>query len=148
MEFEPEYFSGILKVLILTLLISLVPIYLTENWTLIWGISIIGFFIIIFLNNKKWIKKVKLDFENKVINIKYPLNLIGANKTQIDFKEIEKVTYYEYVSRTPAHYKIEYNGKKLRFNCGGNESEKISSILKINGIETNFYHKKKDVGYR
>ncbi|GAL69082.1 hypothetical protein JCM19301_2954 [Jejuia pallidilutea] len=74
--------------------------------------------------------------------------MIGANKTQIDFKEIEKVTYYEYMSRTPAHYKIEYNGKKLRFICGGNESEKISSILKINGIETNFYHQKEDVGYR
>ncbi len=148
MEFEPEYFNGILKVLILTILISIVPIYFTENWTLIWGISIIGFFTIMLLNNKKWIKKVKLDFDNRVINVKYPLNLIGTNKTQIKFKEIDKVTYYEYISRTPAHYKIEYNGNKLRFNCGGNESEKISSILKSYGIETNFYHNKKDVGFR
>ena len=148
MEFEPEYFNGILKILILTILISIMPIYFTENLTLIWGISIIGFFTIILLNNKKWIKKVKLDFENRVINVKYPLNLIGTNKTQITFKEIDKVTYYEYMSRTPAHYKIEYNGNKLRFNCGGNESEKISSILKTYGIETNFYHKKKDVGFR
>ena len=29
------------------------------------------------------------------------------------------------MSRTPAHYRIEYNGKKLRFNCDGDESEKI-----------------------
>ncbi|NRD24953.1 hypothetical protein HNV10_17010 [Winogradskyella litoriviva] len=148
MEFEPEYFSGILKVLILTMLVSIVPIYFTENWTLILGVSLIGFLAIILLNNKKWIKKVTLDFENKVICIKYPLNLIGANKTQIEFKEIEKVTYYEYMSRTPAHYKIEYNAGKLRFNCGGNESEKISSNLKTYGIETNFYNKKKEVGYR
>ena len=148
MEFEPEYFSGILKVLILSILISIVPIYFTENWTLILGISIISFLTIILLNNKKWIKKIKLDFDNKVIYIKYPLNLIGTNENQIEFKEIEKVTYYEYISRTPAHYKIEYNGRKLRFNCGGNESVKISSIFKTYGIETNFYHKRKDVGYR
>ena len=148
MEFEPEYFSGILKALILTMLISICPIYITENWTLIFGISIIGFFIIILMTNKKWIKKVKLDFQNKVINIKYPLNLIGANKIQIDFKDIKKVTYYEYMSRTPAHFKIEFNGGKLRFNCGGNESEKISTILKKNGIETNYYHQKKEVRYR
>ena len=148
MEFEPEYFTGILKVLIFTILISVVPIYFTENWTLILGIRIIGFFTILLLNNKKWIKKVKLDFDNKVITLKYPLNLIGKNETEIEFKEIEKVTYYEYMSRTQAHYRIEYNGKKLRFNCDGDESEKISSFLKANGIETYFYHKKKEVGYR
>ena len=148
MEFEPEYFNGIIKVLILTMLISLVPINFIENWTLILGISIISFLALILLTNKKWIKKIELDFKNKVIFIKYPLNLIGTNQTRIEFTEIEKVTYYEYMSRTPAHYKIEYNGKKLRFNCGGNESEQISSILKTYGIETNFYNKKKEVGYR
>lgn len=52
------------------------------------------------------------------------------------------------MSRTPAHFKIELNDKTLlRFNCDGNESEKLSEIFKDSGIETNFYNKK-EVGFR
>ncbi|WP_299782970.1 hypothetical protein, partial [uncultured Formosa sp.] len=150
MEFEPEYISGIGKVLILTLLISFLPNYFLENENpyLLFGISIILFLIILNLKNKKWIKRVKIDSKRAEFRIEYPMNLIGNKKMNLSFSEIEKATYYEYMSRTPAHYKIEFNGGKLRFNCSGNESEKISSILKTNGIETNFYHQEKEVGYR
>ena len=147
MEFKPEYFSGILKVLILTLLISILPIYFMVNPILIIGIAIIGFITIFTLNNKKWIKKVILDSENKKIIVSYPLAIIGLKKTEIPFDKIDVVTYYEYMSRTPAHFKIEQNGKKLRFNCNGLESKKVSSVLENHGIKINFYNRK-EVGFR
>ncbi|ASO05429.1 hypothetical protein [Arenibacter algicola] len=147
MEFEPEYFSGILKITILTLLISIVPIYFTENWILIFAVSIIGFLTILVLNNKKWIKKIKLDFENKRIEMKYPFNIIGPKKSEILFTEIDELVYYEYMYRTPAHFKIGYGGKKIRFQCTGTDSKKVSSAFGKLGIKTNFYHKK-EVGFR
>tara|TARA_R110000868_G_C10626712_1_gene742804 strand:+ start:67 stop:507 length:441 start_codon:yes stop_codon:yes gene_type:complete len=146
MEFEPEYFSGILKVLILTLLISILPIYFMANPILIVGISIIAFIAILSIN-KKWIKKVILDSENKKVIVGYPLAIIGLKKTEIPFDKIDNVTYYEYMSRTPAHFKIEQNGKKLRFNCNGLDSKKVISILENCGIKTNFY-KRKEIGFR
>ena len=150
MEFEPEYIIGISKVLILTLLISILPIYFfaIENIFILSIISIIFFFFILILKNKRWIKRVKIDSEKAEFRIEYPMNLIGNKKMNLLFSEIEKATYYEYMSKTPAHYKIEFNGGKLRFNCSGNKSEKISSILKTNGIKMNFYHQKKEVGFR
>jgi hypothetical protein len=147
MQFEPQYFSGILKVLILTLLISLLPIYFIENKIVIFLIFIVGFLTILFLKNKKWINRIKVDSKTSKINIEYPLNFIGQKKITIDFSEICKVVYYEYMYRTPAHFKIELNAKTFRFNCDGNESEKVSKIFKDNGIETNFYNKK-EVGFR
>lgn len=147
MQFEPEYFSGILKVLILTLLISFLPIYFIENKSVIFLISIIGFLTILILKNKKWIKKIKVDSKTANINVEYPLNLIGQKKSTIDFSEINKIVYYEYMYRTPAHFKIEFNNQTLRFNCDGNTSEKISEIFKDNGIDVNFYNKK-EVGFR
>ncbi|WP_111309937.1 hypothetical protein [Confluentibacter sediminis] len=146
MEFEPEYFSGILKVLILTLLISILPIYFMANPILIIGISIFAFIAILSIN-KKWIKKVILDSKREKIIVKYPLSIIGLKKTEIPFDKIDIVTYYEYMSRTPAHFKIEQNGKKLRFNCNGLDSKKVSSILENCGIKTNFYNRK-EVGFR
>ncbi|MDE3744143.1 hypothetical protein PHU20_19975 [Maribacter sp. D37] len=147
MEFEPEYFSGISKVLILTLLISLLPIYFIENKTVLFLIFIVGFLTILFLKNKKWINRINVDSKTSKINIEYPLNFVGQKKTTIDFSEISKVVYYEYMYRTPAHFKIELNGETLRFNCDRNESEKLSEIFKDNGIESNFYNKK-EVGFR
>ena len=147
MQSEPQYFSGILKVFILTLLITLLPIYFIENKTVIFLIFIVGFLIILLLKNKKWIKRIKVDSKTAKINIEYPLNFVGPKKTTIDFTKINKVVYYEYMYRTPAHFKIELNDKTLRFNCDGNESEKLSNIFKDNGIETNFYNKK-EVGFR
>ena len=142
MDFEPEYFNGILKAVILTLFISILPIYLTDNWTLIVGFALIGFFAVLFLNNKKWIRKVKLNFEKKKINIKYPFNLVGIKEQEINFSEIDTVTYFEYMSRTPAHIKINYSGKKLRFNCNGIESERISALLKKMALKRIFIIKK------
>lgn len=147
MQFEPQYFSGILKVLILTLLISLFPIYFIENQSVTIIIAIIGFLTILILKNKKWIKSIKIDSKIAKINVQYPLNLIGQKKMIIEFSEISKVVYYEYMFRTPAHFKIEFNNQTLRFNCNGIESEKLSEIFKDNGIETNFYNKK-EVGFR
>ena len=131
-------------------LISILPIYFfdIENIFILSIISIIIFFIILILKNKKWVKRVKIDSKKAEFRIEYPMNFIGNKKINLSFSEIEKATYYEYMSRTPSHYKIEFNDGKLRFNCSGNESEKISSILKTNGIETNFYHQEKEVGYR
>ncbi|MFY0715394.1 hypothetical protein J1D01_17200 [Seonamhaeicola sp. NFXS20] len=146
MEFEPEYFSGILKVLILTLIISILPIYFLVNPILTIGIAVIGFIAILSIN-KKWIKKVILDSESKKIIVRYPLAIIGLKKKEIPFDKIDIVTYYEYMSRTPAHFKIEQNGKKLRFNCNGLDSKKVSSILETYGIKTNF-HNRKEVGFR
>lgn len=147
MQFEPQYFSAILKVLIWTLLISLLPIYFIENKTVIFLIFIVGFLTILFLKNKKWINRIKIDSKTSKINIEYPLNFVGQKKTTLDFSEISKVIYYEYMSRTPAHFKIELNDKTLRFNCDGNESEKLSKIFKHNGIETTFFSKK-EAGFR
>jgi hypothetical protein len=147
MEFEPEYFSGILKVTILTLIITILPIYFTENPLLIFAVSLVGFLTILLVSNKKWIKKVIIDSKNKKITFKYPVNIIGIKKTEIAFDKIDSVTYYEYMYRRPAHFKIEYNGKKIRFNCDGNDSQKANSILKENGIKIDFYNRKK-VGFR
>lgn len=142
MKFEPQYFSGILKILILTLLISLLPIYFIENQSVILIISIIGFLTILIFKNKKWINRIKVDSKTAKIKIEYPLNFVGQKKTIINFSEISKVIYYEYMYRTPAHFKIEFNDQAIRFNCNGNESEKVSAIFRDNGIETNFYNKK------
>lgn len=147
MQFEPQYFSGILKVLILTLLISLLPIYFIENKAVFFLIFIVEFLTVLFLKNKKWINSIKIDSKTSKINIEYPLNFVGQKKTTIEFSQISKVVYYEYMYRTPAHFKIEFNDQTLRFNCDGNESEKLSKIFKDNGIETNFYNKK-EVGFR
>ena len=147
MQFEPQYFSGILKVLILTLLISLFPIYFIEDKTIVSLIFIVSFLTILLLKNKKWINRIKVDPKTSKINIEYPLNFIGHKKSIITFSEINKVVYYEYMYRTPAHFKIEFNDQTLRFNCNGNESKKVSAIFKENGIETNFLNKK-EVGFR
>ncbi|NRD22365.1 hypothetical protein HNV10_03875 [Winogradskyella litoriviva] len=147
MQFEPQYFSGILKVLILTLLMCLFPIYFIENKVLIFLIFIVGFSAILFLKNKKWINRIKIDSKNSKINIEYPLNLLGQKNETINFSEISKVVYYEYISRTPAHFKVELNDKTFRFNCNRSESELVNKIFKDYGIETNFYHKK-EVGFR
>lgn len=142
MEFEPEYINGISKILMSTLLISIVPIYFfeIENPYIIFVISLILFILILILKNKKWIKRVKIDSKKAEFRIEYPMNFL--------FSEIGKATYYEYMSKTPAHYKIEFKSEKLRFNCSGNESEKINLILNEKGIKTNFYHKKEHIGYR
>ena len=116
------------------------------NPILIIGIAVIGFIAILSIN-KKWIKRVILDSESKKIIVRYPLAIIGLKKIEIPFDKIDVVTYYEYMSRTPAHFKIEQNGKKLRFNCNGLDSKKVSSILENDGIKTNFY-KRKEVGFR
>jgi len=150
MEFEPEYINGISKVLMLTLLISIFPIYFLEieNPYILFTISLIVFIIILILKNKKWIKRVKINSKKEEFIIEYPINLIGNKKMNLSFSEIGKATYYEYMSRTPAHYKIEFKREKLRFNCSGKESEKLNFILNEKGIKTNFYHKKENVGFR
>ena len=150
MEFEPEHIVGISKVLILTLLISILPIYFLEieNQYIFFIISFIIFFVVLIMKNKQWIKSVKIDPKKAEFRIEYPMNLIGNKKTTFSFSEIKKATYYEYMYRTPAHYKIEFNIGKIRFDCSGNESEKINLILEKGRIKTNFYHKKEDVGYR
>ncbi|CAM1346847.1 hypothetical protein [Tenacibaculum insulae] len=150
MEFEPEYIGGIGKILILTLLISVLPNYFlqNENPYLLFGIAIIVFPIILNLKNKKWIKRVKIDSKNAEIRIEYPINYFGKKKLNLSYSKIKKATYYEYMYRTPAHYKIEYNDGKLRFECSEKESEKINSILEKKGIKTVFYHKKENVRFR
>lgn len=150
MEFEPEYTSGISKVLILTLLIYFLPIYFfeIENQFILFILSIIIFFVILTLKNKQWIKRVKIDSIKAKLLIEYPMNFIGDKKMNLSFSQILKATYYEYMSRTPAHYKIEFNGGKLRFNCTENQSEKINLILEKNGIKITFYQKKEKVKFR
>ncbi|UKM66609.1 hypothetical protein GSB9_03199 [Flavobacteriaceae bacterium GSB9] len=147
MKFEPEYFRGMLKVFTLTLLITMLSFNFTNNPIIIILFSILVFLIILILNNKKWIKKVIIDFETKKITVKYPLNLIGVKKADIPFDKIKVVTYYDYMYRTPAHFKIEYFGKTLRFNCNKITSKKICSIFENNGIKTIFYNNN-NVGFR
>jgi len=147
MEFEPDYFGGILKIVILTLLVSILPIYLIENKLVVFSLSVIGFIAVLISLNKKWIKKIRLDIKNAELKIEYPMNFIGQKVLTIPFSEISEVVYYDYMYRTPAHFKIIYNEKKIRLNCSGNESEKVNSIFEENGIKINFHHKK-EVGYR
>jgi hypothetical protein len=150
MEFEPEYIIGIIKILVLTLLIYFLPIYFfeIENQFILFILSIIIFFGILNLKNKQWIKRVKIDSIKAELIIEYPMNLIGNKKMNLSFSQILKATYFEYLYRTPAHYKIEFNGGKLRFNCTEDQSEKINLILEKNGIKTTFYHKKEKVKFR
>lgn len=147
MEFEPEYYSGFIKVFTLTLLISILPIYFIENKIIIQAIIAIVFLTILILKNKKWIKKIQINFINTEIKVEYPLCFLGQKRITVLFSEINKIVYYDYLYRTPVHFIIEFSNQILRLDCNEKESKKVSFSLKNNGIETKFYNNK-EVGYR
>lgn len=150
MEFGPDYIIGLSKLLLLNFLTSALLIYLfgIENQIIIFMLFIIIFFAVLILKNKKWIKRVKIDPKKAVLRIEYPLNVFGQKTMNLSISEIKKATYYEYMSRTPAHFTIVCNGSILRFNCSGIDSKKLKLIFEKEGIETDFYHRKENVGTR
>ena len=147
MEFKPDYLGGILNAVGMTLLLVILSMYLSAKGALVVVIATIGFFVVLVAGNKKWIKKVTLDFDKELISLEYPFNLFGPKHRQILFSDIDNVTYFRYMYRTPAHFRITYSGKKLRFRCRGKDSKIVSKKLEVAGIQTDFYHEK-EVKYR
>ena len=145
--FIANYFTGVLNILASGLLLTLIPVFLINDRFVYILVLILCTIISYLLFNKKWIKNVCFDKNNKRIKIDYPLNVYGTRFLNTPFSAISKITYYGYMAKSPSHCKVNTNSGTLRFNCTKEEAKELSELLKEEDIEF-LFDDEKEVGYR
>lgn len=102
--------------------------------------------IITLLFNKKLFHSIEL-FIDKGFVFNYPLNFFGDTERIVEFTEVEKIIYFDYMSDTPSHCSVFLNKSKFRIECSKKEAEKLYLFFKDLDIPFQF-DGDKEVRYR
>lgn len=119
---------GFLNVILLFGIAFIATFYFTKKYYISLVVSLILCFVCFLILNKKWFKGIC--FYDSSILIKYPYNFIGERFKQLEYNEIDKIVYYDYMSRTPSHCKINLKNKDVfSFNINKKDMVKLFSFL-------------------
>lgn len=119
---------GFLNVILLFGLFFIVTFYFTEKYSISLIVALILCFVCFLILNKKWFKDIY--FYDSCILIKYPYNFIGERFKRLEYNEIHKIVYYDYMLNTPSHCKIKFKHKGVfRFNTNKKDMVKLFYFL-------------------
>jgi hypothetical protein len=131
---------GFINIILLFGLTFFLAFQLFQGYLIALVISLLLSFLLFLLLNKKWFNKIYL-YDNYLL-IEFFFNFFGKKKIKWQYSQIMKITYYEYMSKTPAHCKIQFEKEEIyRFNCDKKEFNKLIIFLNKKKINVEFYNK-------
>ena len=95
-----------MKILIISLIFFTLPLYFVENKVILCVVFLIILLVVFILYSKRWLKDVHIGFD--CLKVLYFFRFLGTNEIIIDYSSIDSVIFYDYMSGTPAHFKIKY----------------------------------------
>jgi len=133
MIFRSNFINAIVKFIIFSLIIYIGLELVIKNQIIKFSFFLFLVIIVFCLFNKKWFKTIFI--YDYTLEIKY----LFEKDDVINLTELKKITYYKYLSKTPAHFKIYYKNKVLRFDCNEEKARILSAFLLQKGKVTSFY---------
>ncbi len=118
-----SYFKNGVSLFGISLLVYSLFSYIIDLFLLDVIITIIIAIFLIILFNKKMFCKIKIENDASFI-LHYPLNIFGDKREYISPSEISSIIFNEYDYSNPPHCILNYNNKRLRFDCTNDIAKK------------------------